>query len=400
MAKKLTDVQIRNAKPRKKLYKLSGGNGLVIEIRPNGAKYFRLRYRYAGKEKSISLGVYPAVSLKQAEALGDVARSLLRSGINPSEDRRAKKLALRTSEARTFGHAAAAWVDHNSPKWRPATIEKVRQYLDKDLLPSLGKRPLANITPVELGEVVAKVEDRNALNVAKKVRQWLSAIFAYAIAKGLTAQNPAEHLSKVAVHSPQSQNHAHVSIDELPSFLKALDSYDGSSLTRACTWLSLWTANRPGITRTLKWSEVDLDKALWTVPKGRDGMKKGYAHITPLPSQAVAMLRELRPMTGKFEYVFVGRNDSRKPLSDGAVAGMLKKLGYSGRQTAHGFRHLISTALNERGYNPDWVERQLAHGDPDAIRDTYNKAAYVTQRQKMMQEWADRLDALKATKAG
>lgn len=396
MAKRLTDVQIRTAKARPRAYKISAGSGLWLLVTPKGAKYFRFRFRYAGKEKSISLGVYPQVSLKEAEAKAHDARALLRDGINPSDDRREKKLALRYSEARTFGHAANLWLEHNKPRWRPATLEKVTQYLDKDLLPPLGSRPLSKIIPLELGQVVQKIEGRQALNVAKKTRQWLNAIFSYAIAKGLTTTNPAQYLSTVAMHLPEAKNHAHLQLSELPSLLRALDAYDGSMLTKACAWLALWTANRPGVTRSVKWSELDLKHGLWTIPKGREGMKRGYQHVTPLPTQAVALLETVRPLTATFEYVFVGRNDPRKPLSDGAVAGMLKAMGYGGRQTLHGFRHLVSTALNEKGFEADWIERQLAHGDPDDIRGTYNKAMYLPQRKQMMQAWADLLDQMKA----
>jgi integrase len=395
MTGKLSDLRIRNAKPAAKPYKLSGGHGFCIIVNPDGRKYFRLRYRYAGKEKMLSLGVYPEVSLKEAEAGATQARSLLRQGTNPSEDRRARKLALRHAEAHTFGFAAAEWVEHNTPRWKPATLEKVRQYLDKDLLPPLAKRPLANITPLELGVVLERIESRKALNVAKKTRQWLNAIFSYAIAKGLTASNPATHLGSIALYQPEPRNHAHLAIQALPAFLRALEAYQGSMLVKTCTWLGLWTANRPGVTRTLKWSELDLDEGTWTIPKGREGMKRGYQHVTPLPTQAVEALRRIQPISGRYDYVFIGRNDWRKPLSDGAVTSLLKSIGYGGKQTAHGFRHLVSTALNEKGYDPDWVERQLAHGDPDGIRGTYNKAVYLDQRRKMMQAWADYLDALK-----
>lgn len=394
---KLTDVAIRAAKPKAKPYKLAAGHGLCLTVMPDGAKYWRYRYRFAGREKMLSLGVYPAITMKEAEAKADEARALLRAGTDPMEDRRARKLAIRLNAERTFGHAAELWVEHNTPRWKPATLEKVRQYLDKDLLRPLGKRPLANITPLELGDVVGKIEARKALNVAKKTRQWLDAIFRFAIAKGLTTENPAAYLSAVAVHDPHGgQNHPHLKLDELPDFLRKLDAYDGSPLTKAAAWLALWTANRPGVTRTLRWAELDLDAGLWTIPKGREGMKRGYAHVTPLPTQAVAMLRDLHRMTGKLEYVFVGRNDLTKPMSDGTVNAMFKRMGYGGKQTAHGFRHLVSTALNDSGFDPDWIERQLAHGDPDEIRGTYNKAAYVEQRRKMMQAWADALDKMKA----
>jgi integrase len=400
MATKPTDAQIRQALPRAKAYRLALGEGVCLAVMPDGGKFWRLRYRFGGKEKMLSLGAYAPdtlkhVSLKDALHAASAARALLRRGVDPSEDRREKKLALRLSVARTFGDAANKWAEHNAPRWRPATREKVDQYLRKDLLPTLGKRPLASITPLELGQVVERIEARNALNVAKKTRQWLGRIFEYAIAKGLTTSNPAEYLGAVALPEPPSENHAHLSLAELPAFLRALDAYTGSTLTKGATWLALWTANRPGVTRTLRWAELDLAEGLWTIPKGRDGMKRGYSHITPLPRQAVALLRELHPMTGTFEYVFIGRNDPRAPMSDGAVNGMLKTIGYGGRQTAHGFRHLVSTALNERGYKADWIERQLAHGDPDEIRDTYNKALYLADRRKMMQAWADYLDEIK-----
>jgi integrase len=393
---KLTDLQARNAKPRDKAYKLTAGRGLCLMVMPTGAKYWWLRYRFAGREKTLSLGVYPHVTLKRAEVDANQARALLRDGIDPSEHRREQKFALRVAITRTFGDAAEKWIAHNTPRWKPATLEKVRQYLDKDLLPPLAKRPLASITPPELGVVVEKIEQRNALNVAKKTRQWLTKIFEFAIAKGLTTSNPAEYLNAVAAVAPEAKNHPHLTIDELPAFLRALEAYPGSPLVKGATWLALWTANRPGVTRTLRWDELDLDDALWTISKGREGMKKGYSHLTPLPRQAVALLRDLHRSTGTFDYVFIGRNDPRKPMSDGAVNVMLKAMGYGGRQTAHGFRHLVSTALNERGYKPDWVERQLAHGDPDAIRDTYNKASYLAERRKMMQAWADYLDSIKA----
>lgn len=393
---KLTDLQIRNAAARAKPYKLAAGRGLCVVVMPDGAKYWRWRYRFAGKEKMLSVGVYPHIGLKAAQAAAERARETLATDVDPSEARRERKLSLRLTVARTFGDAAAQWVKHNSPRWRPATIEKVQQYLDKDLLPSLGRRPLANITPLELGAVIEKIEARKAFNVAKKTRQWLSSIFDFAIAKGLTTTNPAEKLGAVAVAPPASQNHAHLSLDELPSFLRALDGYTGSPLTRGAIWLALWSANRPGVTRTLRWAEVDLKDALWTIPKGREGMKRGYSHLTPLPRQAVALLRELHKMTGTFEYVFIGRNNPRESMSDGAINSALKAMGYGGRQTAHGFRHMISTALNEQGFEPDWVERQLAHGDPDEIRGTYNKAHYLDQRRKMMQAWADYLDKIKA----
>ena len=395
MAGKLSDTALRNLKPRERPFKLSAGRGLCLLVNPDGRRFWRMRYMFAGKEKMLSFGEYPFVTLKEAEAKAMAARVALARDEDPSELRRQAKLDLRLSAARTFGDAAAKWIEHNRPRWKAPTLEKAQAYLDKDLLPPLGRRPLANITPVELAGVIERIEARKAFNVAKKCRQWLQAIFEFAIAKGLAKSNPALHLGAIAAPAPAVENHAHLTVDQLPAFLRALDAYAGSPLTRAAIWLALWTANRPGVTRTLRWAELDLEDALWTIEPGREGMKRGYRHLTPLPRQAVAALRDLHELTGSFEFVFVGRNNPREPMSDGAIARALKVLGYGGKQTAHGFRHLVSTALNEMGYEPDWIERQLAHGDPDAIRDTYNKAHYLEPRRQMMQAWADHLDALK-----
>ncbi len=400
--KDLTDKAIRAAKAKPKKYRLAGGGGLSLVVMPDGAKYWRLRYRDdAGKAKELAVGTpYPTTSLADARAEAERIKAERRQhGVDPSEQRRAKRLAKREAVAETFGDAANAWHAFRAPKWNIKTATQVRDYLDKDLMPKLRKRPLALISTPELGEIVAGIEARGAFDVAGKVRTWLRAIFAFARAKGWIAGHfdPVKDLAAIAsTAKPDAQNYPHLDMAEIPGFLRDLDAYQGSYLVKACAWLSLWTANRPGVTRTLQWSEVDLDDALWTIEKGREGMKRGYYHLTPLPTQAVAMLREVHMLTGTFDYVFAGRNDPMKPLSDGSVNVMLKKIGYRGKQTAHGFRHVASTALNELGYERDWIERQLAHKDPDAIRGTYNKAHYLDPRRKMMQAWADRLDAMKA----
>lgn len=338
---------------------------------------------------------YPDTTLKQARAKAAEFRSLIDVGIDPADKRKIEKLAEREHIANTFGEAADAWHSFRSKAWDAKTADQARNYLDKDLLPKLRTRPLDSIMPAELGALVAGIEQRGAFDVAKKTRQWLKAIYSYARANGWTAADPARDLAAIAQRGPGVKNYAHLSLEELPDFLRALDAYEGSMLVKACARLALWTANRPGITRTLRWTELDLDAGLWTIDKARDGMKRGYFHLTPLPTQAMAMLREVQQITGEFCYVFLGRNDPRQPISDGAVAGMIKRIGYRNKQTMHGFRHLISTALNDKGYQSDWIERQLAHGDPDKIRGTYNKAAYLEPRRKMMQAWADYLDRLR-----
>lgn len=392
---KLTELQVKNAKAKATKYTMSAGGGLTLIVTPDGSKYWRLRYRLGGRPRMISVGrPYPATSLKQALAQVAEFRALVERGVDPADQRRIQKLNERQRVANTFGEAADAWHAFRAKAWDTKTSRQAKTYLDKDILPKLRSRPLDGISPAELGALVAGIEDRGAFDVAKKTRQWLNAIYSYARANGWTAADPARDLVAIAQRGPDPRNYAHLSLGELPDFLHALDASDSSLLVKYCARLALWTANRPGVTRTLRWSELDLDEGVWTIEKGREAMKRGYYHLTPLPTQAITMLREIQRLTGKFEYVFIGRNDPRRPLSDGAVAGMFKRIGYHKKQTMHGFRHLISTALNDRGYEGDWVERQLAHGDPDKIRGTYNKAAYLEPRRKMMQEWADYLDRI------
>jgi integrase len=401
MASRLTEQQIRSAKAKSAKYTLAAGGGLTLLVMPDGAKYWRLRYRIGGRPRMISVGrPYPFTTLKEASVAAAEFRLLISRGVDPADRRRTEKLSQRERIANTFGDAADAWHMFRSKAWDAKTSEQARSYLAKDILPTLRGRPLDLVTPAELGALVKRIEDRGAFDVAKKTRQWLKAIYSYARANGWTNNDPARDLAAIALSGPSVQSYAHLSLEELPGFLVALDRYDGSPLVKACARLALWTANRPGVTRTLRWSELDLKKGIWTIEEGRVGMKRGYFHVTPLPKQAIAMLSDMHRLTGDFEYVFIGRNDPQKPISDGAVAGMFRRIGYHKKQTMHGFRHLISTALNDRDYKADWVERQLAHGDPNKVRGTYNEAAYVEQRREMMQEWADFLDGLVKSEDG
>lgn len=396
MAAKLTELQVKNAKPAAKKYTMAAGHGLTLLVMPDGSKYWRLRYRVGGKPRMIAVGKpYPQTMLRQAQQKAAEYRALVDAGTDPADERRVEKLTEQERIANTFGEAAEAWHSFRSKAWDAKTADQARNYLDKDMLPKLRSRPLDSVSPAELGALVAGIEERGAFDVAKKTRQWLSAIYSYARAKGWTKADPARDLAAVALKGPPKRHYAHLQVEELPGFLRALEAYDGSELVKACARLSLLTANRPGVTRTLRWSELDLDAGIWTIEKGREGMKRGYYHLTPLPAQAVAMLRSIQRITGHFEHVFIGRNDPMKSLSDGAVNGMFKRIGYHKKQTAHGFRHLVSTALNDKGYEEDWIERQLAHGDPDKIRGTYNKAQYLQPRRQMMQAWADYLDSLR-----
>lgn len=387
----LTDSAIKVAKPRERAYKLSDGQGLYLEIMPTGSKLWRMKYRHDGKESRISFGAYPAVTLQQARQRRAEAREQLAQGINPTAKRRENQEDRRQAGT-TFAALADEWYAYNAPRWAESTRFKARLYLDNDILPTIGTRPLQGITRPDLVELVRKVESRGTLNVARKIRQWLSQIFKHGLALGLVDINPATDLAIVAAPQRETRHHPFVPFAELPELLAKVDTANINMQTRHAIRLLMLTAVRPGELRQAPWSEFDLDAATWTIPKER--MKARRPHLVPLPEQAVKILRDLHQITGSYPLLFPGQNNADRPMSENTVNKALALMGYKGRQTGHGFRHLLSTELNGRGYNRDWIERQLAHGDNDGIRDTYNHATYLEQRRRMMQDWADSMDAL------
>jgi integrase len=387
----LTDTAARTAKPREKLYRMADAAGLCLEVTPSGSKLWRFRYRFGGKAKMMGLGAYPTVTLAKARERREDARRLLANGIDPSAHKQAEKTA-QSALAHTFEELAREWYAYNSPRWAPSTAAKALQYMEADILPVIGQRPVQEVTRPELVALVRKVEKRGALNVAGKIRQWLSQIFRYGLAKGSVESNPATDLDVVAAIAPRTKNHPHVPLSEIPILLGKLDAAKCDVTTRIAVRLLLLTGVRPGELRHAPWSEIDLESATWTIPAAR--MKARRPHIVPLPRQAVVSLLELKEITGSYPIAFPGRNNRERPQSENTINKALHQIGYEGRQTGHGFRHLLSTELNSRGFNRDWIERQLAHGDQDEIRDTYNHAHYLEQRRQMMQAWADSIDAL------
>lgn len=387
----LTDSAIKVAKPKNSAYKLTDGQGLYLEITPHGSKLWRLKYRFDGKEKRIALGAYPEVTLAQARHKRSDCRELLAQGIDPSAERKATKQAQRT-EGLTFEALAREWFEYNAPRWAEGTRGKAELYLQKDINPVIGARPVKTITRPELVDLVRKVEARGALNVAGKIRQWLHQIFRFGLATGVVDTNPATDLDVVAAPQKATRHHPHVSFAELPELLGKVEAAPINVLTRCAIRLLVLTAVRPGELRQAPWAEFDLESATWTIPKER--MKARRPHVVPLPRQAITILRQLQELTGGYPLVFPGQNKSDRPMSDNTINKALRLIGYEGLQTGHGFRHLLSTELNGRGYNSDWIERQLAHGDKNEIRDTYNHATYLEQRREMMQAWADSIDAL------
>lgn len=387
----LTDSAIKTAKPKEKDYKLSDAHGLYLLVKPNGSKLWRLKFRVNGKEKGLAFGTYPTVGLAQARRKREEARQLLALGVDPSAERKAAKQAQRVDGV-TFETLSREWYSYNAPRWAESTAYKTKLYLDNDILPGIGARPVKAITRPELVDLVRKVEARGKLNAAGKIRQWLHQIFRFGLASGVVEANPATDLDVVAAPPKATRHHPHVAFAELPELLGKIESTTLNNLTRCAIRLLVLTAVRPGELRQAPWSEFDLDGATWTISKTR--MKARRPHVVPLPRQAVAILRQLKDITGDYPLVFAGQQNPDRPMSENTINKALRLMGYEGRQTGHGFRHLLSTELNGRGYNRDWIERQLAHGDNDEIRDTYNHATYLEQRREMMQAWADSIEAL------
>lgn len=379
-------MQIRRAKPEAKAYTLGDGQGLSLLIEPNGSKSWRFRYRYAGKPKMISLGVYPTITLADARSRRDDARKLVAEGKNPSEVRKEQKIALQTESESAFEKIATEWHQMKSAKWSAGYASDIMEAFQNDIFPYVGTRPIGEIKPLELLNVLRKIEKRGALEKMRKVRQRCSEVFRYAIATGRAEFNPAADLSS-ALEVHQSNHFPFLKADELPDFLRALDSYTGSRLVQIATKLLMITGVRTIELRAALWSEFDLDNAIWEIPAER--MKMRRSHLVPLSTQALDLLNELKMMTGNYRYVFPGRNDPNKPMSEASINQVIKRIGYGGKVTGHGFRHTMSTILHDQNYNSAWIEIQLAHIDKNYIRGTYNHANYISQRKEMMQVYAN-----------
>lgn len=382
----LTDLKIKKAKAQDKPYTLNDGGGLSLLIDTKGAKGWRFRYRFANKPKLISFGTYDTVSLAEARKKRDEARSMLANGINPSDARRADKLSLLFSTENTFEAVAREWHTSKLTTWSEGYAKEVIHYLEKEIFPFLGKRPIDQITPLELLAVLQKIEKRGALEQASKIRRRCGEVFRYAVVTGRAMYNPAPDLAS-AMNKPKNNHFPFLTESELPDFVQALNNYKGSQITKYATQLLMLTGVRTIELRAAEWAEFDLDNALWEIPKER--MKKRRPHLVPLSTHAIAILKELKVLTGYYQLVFPGRNDTRKPMSDAAINKVIKMLGYHGRLTGHGFRHTMSTILHEHGFNSAWIETQLAHVDKNSIRGTYNHAQYLEGRREMLQWYSN-----------
>ncbi|MCG7932613.1 MAG: tyrosine-type recombinase/integrase [Candidatus Thiodiazotropha lotti] len=388
----LTDSAIRNAKPKEKNYKLADGGGLYLLVTTKGGKWWRLDYRFNGKRKTLSMGVYPDVTLKSARDRRAEAKTQLADGIDPGEIRKATKASK--SDADGFEAVAREWWGKREPTWSKTHSSRIIQRLEKDVFPWIGNRPIREISAPELLTVLRRIENRGALETAHRIHQSCGQIFRYAVATGRAQRDPSADLKGAL--PPTRQKH-HASITEpkkIGELLRVIEGYEGSLVTRCALQLASLTFVRPGELRHAEWSEINLEKAEWRIPPEK--MKMRTLHIVPLSQQSLSVLNEIKPLTGRGKYVFPGVRTNRRPMSENTVNAALRRLGYTKEEmTGHGFRSMASTILNEQGWHRDAIERQLAHAERNSVRAAYNYAEHMPERIKMMQWWADYLDNLK-----
>ena len=393
----LTDTACKNARcvDGRPYQRFADSGGMYLEVTAAGSKLWRWKYRFSGKEKRLAFGVYPEVSLAQARRTRDDARLLLKAGNDPAQAKAEAKLATRVRVCNSLEAVARAWHEN----WKTGKSERHADYvitrLEADVFPELGRRPIASITAPQLLAAVKKIEERGAVDIAKRAWQTCSQIFRYAVAHGIIERNPAAEVRPGDALKPRSRGHyARVEPREMPELLRKIEAYQGTPATRLAMKLMALTFVRTGELIGAHWDEFDLEAKEWRIPAER--MKMKTPHIVPLSKQALEVLAAVHELRGLSGLLFQGERDHEKPMSNGTILGALRRMGYAGRMTGHGFRGVASTILHELGHRHDIIELQLAHQERDEVSAAYNFATYLPQRRKMMQAWADHLDALRA----
>jgi len=390
----LTNIQIQKAASAEKPIRLFDGGGLYLEISPTGGKLWRFKYRFDGKEKRLALGKYPEITLANARTRREAARELIANGVDPSEERKAKRAERVARLENNFEAVAREWFEKNSPNWAPTHADKIIKRLENDVFPWLGKRAIADITAPELLKVLRRIEERGAVDTAHRAHQNCGQVMRYAVATGRAIRDPSGDL-RGSLLAPKHRHFASLTEPvQVAGLLRAMDAFEGTFTVQCALRLAPLVFARPGELRKARWADIDLDKAEWRYVVS----KTKTDHLVPLSTQAVAILRDLHSKTGHREHVFPGRNP-RKPMSDMAVNAALRRLGYDTRTeiTGHGFRAMARTILHqELNFAPELIEHQLAHRVPDSLGAAYNRTKFIEQRRAMMQSWSDYLDKLKA----
>ncbi|WML91143.1 tyrosine-type recombinase/integrase [Thiothrix lacustris] len=395
MKRSLTDTSAKNARPAPdgtpKRY--TDGGGLYLHVSTTG-KYWRYNYRIAGKQKTLALGVYPDTSLKQSREGHQAARELLARGVDPSSHKQALSDECKAMASNSFESVAREWFVKFSPQWVESHSSKIIRRLERDVFPWIGNAPIGELEPPDILKCLRRIEERGAIETAHRAKQDCGQIFRYAVATGRAKRDQTADL-KGAIPPPKKGHFSAITDPiEVGELIRAMSGYKGALETRTALKLSAYLFTRPGELRRMEWIELDIEKAVWNIPAEK--MKAGKAHSVPLPRQAVALLEEIRPLTGKRKHVFPSRTDTSKPMSDNTVRQALRRLGYDNDQmTAHGFRAMASTRLYELGYSSDVIEKQLAHAVGNEVRRAYDRSQHMAERTTMMQQWADYLDNLR-----
>ena len=388
----LTATTIKTCKPKDKAYKLTDGGGLYLLVSPRGGKWWRFDYRFQSKRKTLSMGVYPAISLKDARDRRDEAKKQLANGIDPAMVRKSQK--HQQSQPNTFEAVAREWHAKFKPGWSDSHANRLLRLLERDIFPWLGSMPVSDVSSPLLLQTIRRIETRS-LDTAHRAMQNCGQVFRYAIATG-RQQNDPTHALKGAIPPIRDNHFASITHPEqIGPLLRAIEGYKGEFITQSALRLGPLVFVRPGELRHAEWSEINLEIGEWRIPSEK--MKMGQPHIVPLARQSIVLLTDLQPLTGTGQYLFPSVRSLDRPLSENTINAALRRLGYTkDEMTGHGFRSMASTLLNEQGWNRDHIERQLAHAERNKIRAAYNYADYLPERRKMMQAWADYLDTLKA----
>jgi integrase len=392
----LTDFHVRNAEPKEKQYKLSAGLGLYLIVAPNGGKWWRVRYRFGGKQKELSVGTYTPsstthVSLKAAIIKRDEIRVMVANDIDPGVERKANKIANATDD--TFREIALEWHQKHSPAWSKSYADRTFGRMNANLIRWMGDEHINNISPQGLLAVLRRTESRGTLYTAHKLRQITSQIFRYAMASGKATSNPADVIIG-ALPPAKTQHYATITEPRaVGKLMRDINNYKGTHVVCSALKFAPYVMSRPANIAQARWEHFDLDKAEWRTPV--EDMKGNQQHIVPLSKQALAILKDIHTLTGSSEYVFPSNRSNASPMSIDTLRSALRRMGYGkGEITTHGFRGMASTMLNEQGWNGDAIERQLAHVEGNSVRSAYNHAQHMPERKKMMQSWADYLDGL------
>lgn len=384
----LTVKQIEAAKPAEKSYRLSDAGGLFLFVPPSGKKVWRMRYRFDGKEKTLVIGPYPEISLTEARAKQSDAKMKLLAGVDPAEQKQAIKKKAKEEAADSFGDIFREWHAHKSKVWSKGYADEMMSMFTDDILPIIGHMRMEEVEPMVLLKVIRLFEDRGAMERADKARRRCGEVFSYAIVTGRAKYNPSRDIAG-AMKGYRKQNYPFLPMHRIHEFQRALNSYGGWVVSKIAAQILHYTAMRTVELRSLVWTGIDYENRLISVDP--EVMKGRKLHVVPMSDQVIELLRFLQQITGQYELCFPGRSDRKKPISENAVLGVIRNIGYEGQTSGHGFRHQFSTVLNEKHWNRDAIEMQLAHVS-GGTRSVYNHAAYLDTRREMMQFWADWLD--------